>query len=111
MIGDRDLQILEDMNSATPLREMVWQIAERLGYGKHFLRNQSSIEDDHIPFLQRGVSALDLIDLDYGPGNSYWHTMDKLSAGSFEIVGRVVLETLQALERESGADGRNHRRR
>jgi hypothetical protein len=115
MIGDRDLQILEDMNSAAPLREMVWQIAERLGYGKHFLRNQSSIEDDHIPFLRRGVSALDLIDLDYGPGKSYWHTdkdtMDKLSAGSFEIVGRVVLETLQALERESGADGRNHRRR
>lgn len=115
MIGDRDLQILEDMNSAAHLREMVWQIAERLGYGKHFLRNQSSIEDDHMPFLRRGVNALDLIDLDYGPGNSYWHTdkdtMDKLSAASFEIVGRVVLETLQALERENGADGRDHRRR
>jgi Zn-dependent M28 family amino/carboxypeptidase len=115
MIGDRDLQILEDMNSAAPLREKVWQIADRLGYGKHFLRNQSAIEDDHIPFLRRGVNALDLIDLDYGPDNSYWHTdkdtMDKLSAASFEIVGRVVLATLKELERENGADGRDHRRR
>ena len=115
MIGDRDLQILEDMNSAAPLREKVWQIADRLGYTKHFLRNQSAIEDDHIPFLRRGVNALDLIDLDYGPDNSYWHTdkdtMDKLSAASFEIVGRVVLETLKDLERENGADGRDYRRR
>jgi len=115
MIGDRDLQILEDMNSAAALREKVWQIADRLGYTKHFLRNQSAIEDDHIPFLRRGVNALDLIDLDYGPDNSYWHTdkdtIDKLSAASFEIVGRVVLETLKELERENGADGRDHRRR
>jgi Zn-dependent M28 family amino/carboxypeptidase len=115
MIGDRDLGILEDLNSPAPLREMVWRIADRLGYGKHFLRNQSAIEDDHIPFLRRGVNALDLIDLDYGPDNSYWHTdkdtMDKLSAASFEIVGRVVLATLKELERENGADGRDHRRR
>jgi len=103
------------MNSAAALREKVWQIADRLGYTKHFLRNQSAIEDDHIPFLRRGVNALDLIDLDYGPDNSYWHTdkdtIDKLSAASFEIVGRVVLETLKELERENGADGRDHRRR
>jgi Zn-dependent M28 family amino/carboxypeptidase len=115
MIGDRDLQILEDMNSTAPLREKVWQIADRLGYAKHFLRNQSAIEDDHIPFLRLGVNALDLIDLNYGPDNSYWHTdkdtMDKLSAVSFEIVGRVVLATLKELERENGADGRDHRRR
>jgi glutaminyl-peptide cyclotransferase len=115
MIGDRDLGILEDMNSSAPLRALVWRTAERLGYGKHFLRNDSSIEDDHIPFLRRGVNALDLIDLDYGDGNSYWHTgkdtMDKLGAASFQIVGRVLVEVLKELEREGGVDGRDHRRR
>ena len=115
MIGDRDLTILEDMNSSPPLRELVWRTAERLGYVAHFLKNNSAIEDDHIPFLRRGVNALDLIDLDYGPGNSYWHTdrdtIDKLSAGSFQIVGRVLLETLKELEGDGGVDGRNHRRR
>jgi Zn-dependent M28 family amino/carboxypeptidase len=115
MIGDRDLGMLEDMNSAVPLRALVWRIADHLGYSKHFLRNQSAIEDDHIPFLRHGVNALDLIDLDYGPGNSYWHTdkdtMDRLSAGSFEIVGRVLLETLRELERDDAAAGRDHSRR
>ncbi len=115
MIGDRDLGILKDLNSAGPLREMVWRVADRLGYGEHFLRVDSAIEDDHIPFLRRGVNALDLIDLNYGPGNSYWHTdkdtIDKVSAESFQIVGRVVIETLKELERGDAADGRDHRRR
>src|SRR5207248_2120571 len=35
MIGDRDLGILQDMNSSAPLRELVWRTADRLGYGKH----------------------------------------------------------------------------
>jgi glutaminyl-peptide cyclotransferase len=115
MIGDRDLDILKDMNSAGPLRELVWSVADRLGYGKYFLRYDSAVEDDHMPFLRRGVNALDVIDLDYGPNNSYWHTekdtVDKLSAESLQIVGRVVLETLKELERDGGGDGRDHRRR
>ena len=115
MIGDRDLDILNDMNSSGPLRQLVWSAADRLGYGQHFLRYQSAVEDDHIPFLRRGVNALDLIDLDYGPGNSYWHTdkdtVDKVSAESLQIVGQVVLEALKELEGDDGADGRDHRRR
>jgi len=115
MIGDRDLHILEDLNSSAPLREMVWRTADRLGYGSHFLKDHGAIEDDHMPFIRRGVSALDLIDYDYGPDNSYWHTeqdtMDKLSAESFQIVGRVLLETLKELESDGEIDGRNHRRR
>jgi Zn-dependent M28 family amino/carboxypeptidase len=104
MIGDRNLDILNDQNSAGPLRERVWRVADRLGYGKHFLRYDSSVEDDHMPFLRRGVNAVDLIDLDYGPNNSFWHTdkdtLDKLSAESLHIVGRVVLETIRELERD-----------
>jgi glutaminyl-peptide cyclotransferase len=115
MIGDRDLHILEDLNSSAPLCELVWHTAERLGYGSHFLQDASAIEDDHMPFLRRGVNALDLIDYDYGPGNSYWHTdkdtLDKLSAESFQIVGRVLIETLKELEGDGAIDGRNHRRR
>jgi Zn-dependent M28 family amino/carboxypeptidase len=55
-----------------------------------------------VPFLEKGIPALDLIDFDYGPGNSYWHTpqdtMDKLAANSFEVVGKVVLAVIQKLE-------------
>jgi glutaminyl-peptide cyclotransferase len=102
MIGDRDLGILYELNSTAWLRELVWETAERLGYGKYFLKTPAAIEDDHVPFLRAGVSALDLIDFDYGPGNSHWHTpadtVDKLSARSLEVVGRVLLAVLPALE-------------
>ena len=102
MIGDAHLNLLYDLNSTTWLRELAWSTAARLGYAAQFSKSQATaIEDDHIPFLQAGVPSLDLIDYDFGPGNAYWHTdrdtMDKLSARSFEIIGQVVLETIQAV--------------
>ena len=62
------------------------------------------MEDDHLPFVQRGVPSADLIDLDYGYGNVFHHTpqdtLDKLSAKSMEIVGSVILETVRLLDQE-----------
>ena len=103
MIGDAGLNLLYDLNSTAWLRDLVWSLAGRLGYSAQFPTHQpSAIEDDHVPFLQAGVPALDLIDYDYGPGNAYWHTdgdtMEKLSARSFEVVGQVVVGAIQTLE-------------
>lgn len=54
--------------------------------------------DDHLPFLDAGIDAVDLIDFEYGPGNRYWHspfdTLDKLSAESFQKVGETSLLAL-----------------
>jgi len=48
--------------------------------------------DDHTPFLEAGITAIDIIDFDY----PYWHTVqdtpDKVSAESLQAVG----ETLRA---------------
>jgi Zn-dependent M28 family amino/carboxypeptidase len=99
MIGDKDLDILIDQNSSPALRQAVWQAARDIGYGKYFLDQGMPIEDDHLPFAQRGVQVLDLIDFDYGPHNEYWHTdqdtMDKLSGHSLEVVGNVILEYIR----------------
>lgn len=101
MVGDADLQVRRDTNSTPWLVRLVWQTARDLGYGQQFSAEPFAVEDDHIPFLERRVPAVDLIDFDYGPENRYWHTPedtpDKLSPRSFEIVGRVVLETLTRL--------------
>jgi len=102
MIGDKDLGILREAYSSAPLLRLVWETARELGYGRHFLEVEGAIEDDHAPFARMGVPAVDLIDYDYGPDNSYWHTekdtMDKLSARSLEAVGRVVLAVVRRLE-------------
>ncbi len=105
MIGDRDLGIQRDMNSSPSLQRLVWQVARQQGYGRYFLEDQVFIEDDHTPFVNAGVNALDLIDFNYGPDNSWWHTpedtMDKLSAASLDAVGQVLMAVLARLDTAS----------
>lgn len=102
MIGDRDLKVVRESYSYEPLMQLVWQVASDLGYARHFLNTPYYVEDDHTPFLRRGVRAVDLIDFDYGPNHEWWHTaqdtIDKLSPRSLEVVGRVVAETLRRLD-------------
>jgi Zn-dependent M28 family amino/carboxypeptidase len=102
MIGDGDLTIVHEWNSTDWLRKLVWETAVSLGYSRYFSVVDGAIEDDHIPFLRAGASALDLIDFDYGPGNSWWHTdqesIDKLSAQSFQVIGNVLVKVLAKLE-------------
>ena len=66
------------------------------------MRRPAYIEDDHVPFLEAGIDAADLIDFDYGPSNSYWHTagdtVDKLSAQSLGTMLHIITETLRELE-------------
>jgi Zn-dependent M28 family amino/carboxypeptidase len=105
MIGDADLAIHREKNSTPALMDTVFAAAHRLGYTKYFPDSPLDITDDHIPFVNAGVAAVDLIDLDYGPNNSYWHTakdtVDHCSPQSLTIVGRVVLATLADLEKPS----------
>ncbi len=102
MIGDRDLGLVNEVNSAEGLRKLVWDTAADLGYAKQFPRNMQPIADDHMPFVRLGVNAIDLIDFDYGPNHSYWHneqdTLDKLSAASFDVMGKVLIAVLHKLE-------------
>jgi glutaminyl-peptide cyclotransferase len=102
MIGDANLDIPRDAESTPWLTDMVFTAAHRLGYTKEFLDSQGAATDDHIPFVNAGVAAVDLIDFDYGPNNGYWHTakdtVDHCSPLSLTIVGRVVLATLADLE-------------
>ena len=101
MIGDSNLVIHREGNSTSWLTDTVFAAAHRLGYTKYFLDTPSSVEDDHIPFVNAGVAAVDLID--FNPEDGYWHTardtVDHCSPLSLTIVGRVVLATLADLEK------------
>ena len=109
MTGDRDLHILDEEASSPGLRKRLRAAAARLGYSQHIGNTPMAVEDDHVPFLQQGVNAIDLIDFDYGPGNAYWHkpedTTDKLSAESLKITGSLVVEMLRTLEPGDGGAG------
>ncbi len=105
MIGDSNLVIKRDANSTPWLTETVFTAAHRLGYAKYFLDTPTAVEDDHIPFVNAGVAAVDLID--FNPDDGYWHTardtVDHCSPLSLTIVGRVVFATLADLEKSPRA--------
>jgi len=102
MIGDADLNIDRNSKGAPWLLDLIYAAAERQGYQSHFYARQGAIEDDHIPFFNRGVPCADVIDLDYGYNNVFHHTpqdtMDKLSPKSLEIVGDTILEAIHMLD-------------
>jgi glutaminyl-peptide cyclotransferase len=90
MVGDAALRIPREATSDVGLLDEIWSIADNLGAEGFVHEIGVPIIDDHRPFLERGIPAVDLIGLPY----AYWHTtadtLDKLSAESLEQVGRVV---------------------
>jgi glutaminyl-peptide cyclotransferase len=91
MIGDADLNIHFEKNSNIEIRTEIWDTAAQLGHGDVFIAEEKfSMLDDHTPFLQAGIPAVDLIDFDY----PYWHTTqdtpDKVSAESLDAVGETL---------------------
>jgi len=101
MIGDKDLDIERETRSTGWLVDLVRQAAHKYGYDRYFFQTEEAVEDDHLAFLDRGVPSIDVIDLDYGPNNSYHHTaqdtLDKVSAHSLTIDGDVFLETIKEI--------------
>jgi glutaminyl-peptide cyclotransferase len=109
MIADAALDVHRDTNSTRWLQGLVFSQARRLGYGRYFSGGSKTVEDDHIPFVQIGIPAVDIIDLDFGPLNLYWHTrydtVARCSSASLKTVGHVLLATLAAVEASSVGTG------
>jgi Zn-dependent M28 family amino/carboxypeptidase len=99
MIGDKDLEIQQESRDADWLVALVSQAAKKYSDERYFFKQKMEVEDDHLPFVRRGVPSIDIIDLNYGPNNSYHHTdkdtIDKLSAHSLTVDGDVILETIR----------------
>jgi glutaminyl-peptide cyclotransferase len=93
MIGERDVRLLRDTNSTPWLVDIFWSTARRMKRSE-FSSDEMAISDDHLPFLQAGVAAIDLIDLNYPAWHTDGDTMDKVAADSLQAVGDVLLAAL-----------------
>ncbi len=96
MVGDCDLHVPMEAHSDQALYEAVADADPEVFSGRTF-----PIDDDHTPFLERGIPAVDLIDFDYGPGpapGEWWHTpedtTDKVCPESLGAVGGAALQAL-----------------
>jgi len=106
MIGDKDLNIMEETQSTDWLRDDLRKAARDTNHTANVFKTQGAEEDDHLPFLARGVPALDIIDVDYGPHTAatpdgYHHTaedtIDKISAQSLQISADLFVDMVKLI--------------
>lgn len=117
MVGDADLQLQLPRNATPWIASIVLEASSaldaRLGGNSGALVRIADkyILDDHWPFIEQNIPAIDIIDFDYGsrPGShDYWHTeedtFDKISESSLGVVGQLLIDILERLDRrdESG---------
>ena len=111
MIGDRDLSVARETGSTRWLQDFIAAAAKQLNYGSSFFQYDTAIIDDHVPFLQIGVPAVDVVDAEYGRmgpqfdsmgefHHSNTDTMDKVSRRSLEMVGRTILLTVELIDKQ-----------
>jgi glutaminyl-peptide cyclotransferase len=98
MIGQQDLRIPMEEYSfrrAKPVVDKIWEAAARQQARAFVKESGIPVIDDHIPFLEQGIPAVDLIDFSY----QYWHTVDDTpahcSVNSLGQVGRTLMDVLQ----------------
>ncbi len=107
MIGDRDLNINPDSGSTPWLVDLLRQAAKDTGHAHNVLQHpQIDVSDGHLPFLQRGVPVLDLLDIDYGPHDAAhpdgWHhtaedTIDKISPQSLQVSADIMMDLISLI--------------
>lgn len=111
MIGDKDLNVARETGSNAALQKLIAQAANQLGYAQYFFKYDVSIIDDHAPFINVGIEAVDVVDAEYGRmsvlfdsmgefHHSNADTMNKVSGHSLQVVGRTILLTVELLDRQ-----------
>jgi len=107
MIGWKSMNIDKETNSTPWLLDLLAQAGKDTGHSNYLFKHSGPIDDDHLPFKQRGVPVLDVIAYEYGPydekrGDYAYHhtaqdTMDKLSAESLQVSADLFLDLLRLI--------------
>ena len=110
MIGDKQLGVARETESNRQLQDFIARAAGQLGYAQYFFQYDVGIIDDHVPFINAGIPAVDVVDARFGrmgptfdSMGEFHHantdTMDKVSQRSLEVVGRTILLTVELLDK------------
>jgi glutaminyl-peptide cyclotransferase len=97
-VANKGLRLPREGSSTPALWARLRAAAARVGVGAVFpATSQTSILDDHTPFLDAGIRAVDLIDFSYRYKDTVRDTVDKLSLRSLDAVGESVVELMREL--------------
>ena len=105
MIGWKEMNIDREQNSTPWLLDMLGKAGKDTGHTSYLFHESQGVDDDHIPFKQRGVPVLDIIDFEYGTSTdpeAFHHTaldtMDKLSATSLQVSADLFLDMVKLID-------------
>jgi glutaminyl-peptide cyclotransferase len=108
MIGWKSMNIDREGNSTPWLLDLLAQAGKDTGHSNYLFKHSGPIDDDHLPFKQRGVPVLDVIAYEYGPyddkrGDYAYHhtaqdTLDKLSAQSLQVSADLFVDLLRLID-------------
>ncbi len=87
---------LNSLTSNPALVEDIWSAAEALGHTAFVRRTIGPVTDDHKPFIDKGVAAVDIIH--FSPPPAEWHTIDDTpdhcSAATLFQVGDTLVDVI-----------------
>jgi glutaminyl-peptide cyclotransferase len=99
LVADKELQLYQEGNSligAPEVVNLVWDTAKDLGYAGYFVSSpRHTLVDDHIELQKGGIRAIDVVDFDYPAWHTPDDTIDKVSAGSLQVVGDVAMALIR----------------
>jgi glutaminyl-peptide cyclotransferase len=105
MIGWKNLNIDKETNSTPWLLDLEAKAGRDTGHSKYLFKESQAVQDDHLPFVRRGVPSLDVIDFEYGTAadpEAFHHTdqdtMDKLSVGSLQVSADLFLDLVKLID-------------
>jgi glutaminyl-peptide cyclotransferase len=95
MVGGAEQRFFFEPGSSPEINRAIWQTADEAGYGENFVAEpaQEAVQEtanSYTAFVQAGLPAALLADLDYPQRYTLADTLDKLSAESLQRVGRTL---------------------
>jgi hypothetical protein len=99
-VGEKGLVLPREESSDERLWADLRAAAHRVGYAEVFPQTtQPPVIDDHRPFLEAGIPAIDLIDFDFACFHEPCDDLSAVSAQSLDAAGESVLELLLSFDR------------
>jgi len=102
MVGDKDLNINYEGNSYNAVPELckkIWKTARTMGYTFFNDSVKHTVIDDHVPFLEKGIPFVDIIDFDYAA----WHTVEDKPANCSIPNMKKILSLLSSIAENSSS--------
>ncbi len=95
-VANKNLAIPYEQSSDASMWADLREAAERVGSDSAFPDTQQGVvEDDHTPFLRRGVPSIDLIDFNFPCWHKPCDDLSAVSKASLDKSGEAVLEFLR----------------